>query len=165
MNTGLSFFFSEVSSKFFSPRMCINIGTHKVLEVKTEEYLRTLSLLFPNSKKPKHHHLVHYSRIMKLMGPLGSFSSLRFESKHQDGKSTAKATTNRINVNHTIALQTQFSLFFRLTSDTLRSSKSFQISSVQKVSKYNPIFELIGVDRSCVIGSLIKTVKFLGHEI
>jgi hypothetical protein len=142
----------------------VHKSIHKVLEVKIEEWLKTLSRLFPNSKKPKHHHVVHYPRIMKLMGPLGSFSSIRFESKHQDGKSAANVTTNRINVNHTIALQNQFSLFSRLTSDTVNSLRSIKTAAVQKNSKYDPIFESIGIDRSGLIGST-KSVKFFGHEI
>ena len=67
--------------------------------VLIEEYLMLLNKLFPdNSIKPKHHFLVHYPRIMYLMGPLWKLSSMKYERKHQSGKAVSRVARCRINV-------------------------------------------------------------------
>lgn len=49
--------------------------------------------------KPKHHFMVHYPRIMLLVGPLINIWSLRFEGKHRPVvKQTAKSMTCRKNL-------------------------------------------------------------------
>lgn len=50
---------------------------------------------------------------MKLMGPLWNLSSMRFESRHQDGKTISQNSLCRINVCHTIAIKSQLKLNYR----------------------------------------------------
>lgn len=64
----------------------IHNKTHKCLQEVIVDYLKLLSQLFPNSLKPKHHHLLHYALCMKSCGPLWRFSCMRCESKHQESK-------------------------------------------------------------------------------
>lgn len=47
---------------------------------------------------PKFHNLVHYSRVIKLMGPLQNIACFVFESAHQPLKKTAASSNNRINL-------------------------------------------------------------------
>ena len=61
--------------------------------------------------KPKHHFLIHYSRIMKSIGPLLQISCMRNESKHRDGKVTSHVAICRKNVCDTIAIK-QKKLFY-----------------------------------------------------
>lgn len=79
------------------------IYAEHILREKIGEYLNLLSCLFPGSLKPKHHFLIHYPRIFSISGPFWNISSLRFESKHREGKITSRVSINRINVCRTIA--------------------------------------------------------------
>lgn len=47
----------------------------RTLGTSISDYLKLCSGLFPNTMKPKHHYLVHYPRIIKLMGPALNISS------------------------------------------------------------------------------------------
>lgn len=76
-----------------------------ILQEKIGEYLKLLSTLFPGSLKPKHYFLIHYPRIFSISGPFWNISSLRFESKHREGKITSRASVNRINICRTIAIK------------------------------------------------------------
>ena len=91
----------------------IHNNTSYYLEVLIEEYLRALDILFPNSAKPKHHHLLHYPRFMRLFGPLGKICCLRYEAKHRDGKRIASTSSSRININRTIAVRHQMAQNYR----------------------------------------------------
>lgn len=62
------------------------------------DYLILQSELFPGSMTPKHNFLLHYERIMLLMGPLSHLSSIRYERKHEEGKICSRVAINRINV-------------------------------------------------------------------
>lgn len=91
-------------------------GTHHLLRVLVSEYLQLHSELFCNKLKPKHHFLLHYARIMDMSGPLWKICSMRFESKHQDGKKVSRACLSRVNVIHSIAIRNQMRLNYRLIS-------------------------------------------------
>lgn len=88
-------------------------NSHKYLKILIYEYLSLLNEMFPGSMKPKHHHLVHYPRILQLMGPLWLFSSMRFESRHKEGKKISRSGICRINVSHTIAVKSQLQLNYK----------------------------------------------------
>ncbi|KAK0081621.1 hypothetical protein PV326_007568 [Microctonus aethiopoides] len=49
--------------------------------------------LFPNSLKPKHHFLLHYSRVLHLCGPLWKISTIIFEAKHCEVNKTPEKIT------------------------------------------------------------------------
>lgn len=90
--------------------------THELMKVVISEYLEELNTLFPRSFKPKHHHLTHYWRVAYLMGPLWHLSSMRYESRHQEGKKVSRSAICRANVCHTIAIKTQLILNDRFLS-------------------------------------------------
>ena len=54
--------------------------------------------LFNCHLKPKHHNLIHYSRLISKMGPLTNFWAMRFESKHLESKFIAITSRCRINL-------------------------------------------------------------------
>ena len=91
----------------------VHSSTPEYLKTIVYEYLSSLSLLFPNSLKPKHHFLVHYPRIMLQFGPLLKLSCFRFEGKNQEGKQISKSTTSRININRSICIKNQLYLHNR----------------------------------------------------
>ena len=79
----------------------ITVTTPEYLAILIEEYLSAPHELFPRTMKPKHHFLIHYPHVMKLMGPLWRLCSMRFESKHKVGKQVSRNANCRINVCHT----------------------------------------------------------------
>ncbi len=56
---------------------------------------------------PKMHHLVHYPRFFRLLGPLQSFWCMRFEAKHSYFKSLERRIRNYINVPFTLSMRHQ----------------------------------------------------------
>lgn len=65
----------------------VHKDTHIYPRTVISEYLQELVRLYPDEGvKPKHHHILHYPLIMKLMGPIPAFSSIRGESKNQVSK-------------------------------------------------------------------------------
>jgi hypothetical protein len=56
---------------------------------------------------PKMHHLVHYPRFIKLLGPLKPFWCMRFEAKHSYFKSLQRKIKNFINPPFTLAMRHQ----------------------------------------------------------
>lgn len=85
----------------------ININETSNMHRKISEYLQSLSLLVPGHLKPKHHFMLHYSRVFTVSGPLWNLSSMRFESKHREGKVVARSAISRVNVCRTIAIKHQ----------------------------------------------------------
>lgn len=81
-----------------------------LLDCVITEYLTDLLTLFPNTLKPKHHFLLHYSRVMRSSGPLRYLSCMRGESKNKESKEFAAVAKNRINICYTIATKHQLKL-------------------------------------------------------
>lgn len=61
--------------------------------------------LFDESLKPKYHFLVHYRRLLMLLGPLNFYCTIRFEGKHKFLKDIGKNTRSRINPASTSAIK------------------------------------------------------------
>ncbi|KYN22123.1 hypothetical protein ALC57_05487 [Trachymyrmex cornetzi] len=76
----------------------------------TSEYIKLNLKLFKTPLKIKHHHLVHYSRLMKKFGPLNNMSSIRYEAKHKQVKEYSKVITSRKNACYTLSLKHQLQL-------------------------------------------------------
>ncbi|XP_044578758.1 uncharacterized protein LOC123261257 [Cotesia glomerata] len=74
------------------------IKKHHILYVK----------LFGPTLKPKHHFMLHYPAIMKVVGPLVHIWAMRFEAKHQPMKQSAVSSMNTTNLPKTIAIKQQF---------------------------------------------------------
>lgn len=87
------------------------------LERQIKTHHTSYKKLSEESLKPKHHHLLHYVRILKILGPLRLFSCMRFEGFHRDLKKIASSVTSRVNISLTIAKRCQLKLNYRfLTS-------------------------------------------------
>ena len=94
--------------------------THIYLKTIVSEYLETLVELFPRDNiKPKHHHLVHYPLVMKLMGPLPAISSIRGESKHQVSKRYSAVCRSRVNLPRSLVTKNQFCLNYRFLKEEM----------------------------------------------
>lgn len=97
----------------FAPSIMLDELAH--LEVLIEEYLQMRNEIFPgHTLKNKHHHLVHYPRLIKEVGPLTRFWCMRFEAKHQRAKRIMQMSGCFKNVPLTIANRHQHDLAFRM---------------------------------------------------
>lgn len=103
---------------FILLRKILSITLERSITESTAELLQTLINehhilyidLFGESLKPKHHFMLHYPTIMKIVGPLHSLWSMRFEGKHRPLKQYARSITCRRNVCRSIAVKHQLIL-------------------------------------------------------
>jgi hypothetical protein len=73
------------------------------LETIIDEYLVGYKNNFDLDIIPKMHHLVHYPRIIREIGPLGAFWCMRYEAKHSYFKQLQRRIRNYINVPKTLS--------------------------------------------------------------
>lgn len=73
----------------------------------TSEYIKLHLKLFKMPLKIKHHHLVHYPKLMKKFGPLSNMSSIRYEAKHKQLKENSKVITSRKNACYALSVKHQ----------------------------------------------------------
>lgn len=74
-----------------------------------EMYVR----LFQDSLKPKHHHMVHYGRVLRISGLIYLLSAFKFESNDRVMKTRAEATCSRKNITFNLALKEQIQFAYR----------------------------------------------------
>lgn len=79
-------------------RYSVTESTADLLENLINEHHILYIDLFGKTLKPKHHLILQYPRIMKIVGPLRSLWSMRFEAKHRPLKQYARAITCRKNM-------------------------------------------------------------------
>lgn len=84
-------------------------GTEKLLNELIFEH-NSIYLMYNDTLKPKYHNLLHYSLIMRNVGPLKHLASMRFESVHQFFKKTSCSSNSRVNLLKTNL--TRYQLFF-----------------------------------------------------
>ena len=71
----------------------VSLETIAQLKENFAEYLRLFKELFPEQPFiPKQHYLVHFSKVILLLGPLINLWAMRFEAKHQYFKDLKKNT-------------------------------------------------------------------------
>lgn len=87
--------------------------THRLLEICIKQYLKLNIDLFGNHLKPKHHNLIHYSRMIEKYGPLKNLSCMRFEAKHKQVIAYSKTMSSRTNIAYSLALKRQLKLCYR----------------------------------------------------
>jgi hypothetical protein len=105
----------------FAPSVCKSEMTW--LRVMIAEYLEMHCNLFPNETlKNKHHHLIHYPRLMLEMGPLYHLWCMRFESKHQRAKSFMNMSCNFKNVPLSVSSRHQYDVAYRLLAKSKADS-------------------------------------------
>jgi hypothetical protein len=90
----------------------------ELFRVTIAEYLEMHTKLFPTETlKNKHHHLIHYPRLIAESGPLSRLWCLRFESKHQRPKTLLHISGNFEDVLRTLAMRHQLDAAFNILKD------------------------------------------------
>lgn len=111
----------------------LDVHAHVVLNVLITEYLELLTIIFPNSLEPKHHFLLHYSRVLKLCGPVWKISTMRFGAKHREGKIPSRVAISRVNICKTIAIKHQLRQNFRFLANKTPRKISYEAQSMKSI--------------------------------
>lgn len=77
------------------------------LEECVSNHLESLKQLFNVNLIPKHHFMLHYANIIRMVGPLIHMSMIRFDAKHTVFKQIVRNTNNFVNINKTLATKHQ----------------------------------------------------------
>lgn len=103
---------------FLTLREIITITYRKKHHIDSPKFLQYL-IAYHNSLyikisgshlKPKFHFMVHYSSILKKIGPLFSINSIRFEAQHQTHKKTIYLSNNSVNSLKSINIKNQLKI-------------------------------------------------------
>lgn len=79
----------------------------KELEECVSNHLKSFKTHFGVDLIPKHHFIVHYANIVRMVGPLIHSSMIRFDAKHTVFKQFVRNTNNFVNINKTLAIKHQ----------------------------------------------------------
>ncbi|XP_052119544.1 uncharacterized protein LOC127748766 [Frankliniella occidentalis] len=88
----------------------------KSFSVLVREFNEMYVKVTKDTLKPKFHNLVHYGRVLENSGPIELLSTRRFESKHRSLTIPAKATSSRVDICKTVAINHQLNLCYRFQS-------------------------------------------------
>lgn len=125
-------------------RDILSIVTSKTVHCRTYELLANLVSehhelylqCFKDTLKPKHHFMVHYPRMLMMVGPTGLISSMRYESYHKKFKNVANVINCRINLLTTFAKKIEYQIAnFLLTFEDLKNTPTF--GRIEKVDIYS----------------------------
>lgn len=108
-----------------------------LLETLVSEHHNLYMTLFKGKLKPKFHFMLHYPAIMTSSGPLRTFWSMRFESKHRQAKTSANVVCSRKNILFTLALKHQLILSNRFVTNSTFKQHTF-LGSKAELPKIYP---------------------------
>lgn len=128
-----------------------------------KEHNNFITEFFKESLKPKHHFMVHYVRVIKLLGPLKYIWSFRYESKHQNFKKYSHIITSRVNLIYTLAVKNLLNFAFHIFN------KNFFQEDITDISKFANVDlrELPFYSCLCLSLSIVKevdTIKYKGIQ-
>lgn len=123
-----------------------------ILKREVKFHLDSIKITFDEHLRPKHHFLLHYDTIIRVMGPLIALSMMRFEAKHQQIKKMVGDNRNFRNINKTLANKHQ-----KMLPSSMFSEKNFietiKLSSVtpQFVMDYNILLNQNEIDSDSLL--------------
>lgn len=88
--------------------------------------------IFKDTLKPKHHFMVHYPTVIKLLGPLKHLWSFRFESKHQMSKQYCHIIASRKNVPLSLAIKHSIHFSNTLITNSFFKSDAKNFKNISK---------------------------------
>lgn len=133
------------------------IVTENELSILKDEvmiHLKSIISTFKEHLRPKHHFLLHYDAIIRVMGPIIALSMMRFEAKHQQLKKMVGDNKNFRNINKTLANKHQKMLVTNIFCDK-DTTETLKLSSVtpQFILDHGDLLNQNNIDSE----SLLKT--------
>jgi hypothetical protein len=107
------------------------------LDALVREHHRFYCRFFKATLKPKHHFMLHYSTVMRLVGPLKNLWCMRLEAKHKEIKKYATVISSRQNLALSLAIKEQLKLSNRFFSQTAINWNEIIYGPKIDASKFN----------------------------
>lgn len=70
-------------------------------------HLSFIKTVFGSALRPKHHFMLHYETVIRMVGPIVHMSTMRYEAKHKAFTDQAKTSNNFMNIGQWIVLRNQ----------------------------------------------------------
>lgn len=153
----------------FSP--IITPGMTTELEWLIEEHHAIFISEFKRGLIPKHHFMIHYARIIRIMGPLISLWCMRFEAKHNYFKNLVHKFHNFKNITKTLAEQHQRYMFYEWKCRTssllpeIESGKGDLSSYKQFIENFYPEDDYSQVKDSDIINIVDRCVYLYEYRV
>lgn len=110
------FYLKLLDISHFLIRRSLSLNDVYSLKLLITEHHEMYINLFETNLKPKHHHLIHYHRIIEKIGPPVYLSCERKEAKHKEFKTYCHNVRSRKNLPYSLALRIQQKSCFRFIS-------------------------------------------------
>lgn len=130
----------------------VNDKLINLLELLIEKHHKLYLKLSKSTLKPKYHFMVHYSSIMRQVGPLKEIWCMRYESKHRQSKLSSNVVASRVNITKTLAIKNQLKLAHTFLSGIdfrpisyYDSDPSNDYTKVDKITVYGTKYATNGV--------------------
>ncbi|KAJ8049893.1 hypothetical protein HOLleu_02837 [Holothuria leucospilota] len=128
----------------------ISLSATYVLKALIKDHHELFLGVFPyRTLTPKQHFLLHYPTIIRKLGPLRQYSSLRFEGKHKSFKHTASICNNFQNIAKTLANKHQMNQCYSYLIKEPIGSKDVVlhqevVTTVQNLAWSEPVIAKLG---------------------
>jgi hypothetical protein len=123
--------------------LCTSFTEAKLLNLEkiVEKHNSLYISLFNQTLKPKHHHLIHYCRIIRFSGPLKFLWCMRFESKHREITLYCQVVFSRVNIAWSVAMKACFKNAYSqlFESDYDKPKYFFSTEKIQDKLYFNDI--------------------------
>lgn len=159
----------EICSIVFAP--VVTYGLAVFLKQLVIEHHTLFKKLYDRNLIPKHHFMIHYSRMMVMFGPISRMWCMRFESKHNPLKKHAHVVGNFKNISKTLSYKHQIQQMYSFKfGEPL--SKEFNVANAYPVTigslkKANVVLDnLRSINCNLTLNSTIyvsHTVSVLGQ--
>lgn len=121
----------EICSIVFAP--VVTYGLAVFLKQLVIEHHTLFKRLYDRNLIPKHHFMIHYSRMMVMFGPISRMWCMRFESKHNPLKKHAHVVGNFKNISKTLSYKHQIQQMYSFKfGEPL--SKEFNVANAYPVT-------------------------------
>ena len=115
----------------------VSLPIIELLEVLISEHNEQYIEVFGARLKPKHHNLLHYLRLLRLLGLLCHLWCMRFKENNLESKVIAQTCRSRVNICKSLAIRHMFHFSSQLYF--LRTNPLINVEEVGPVSKGNVI--------------------------
>ena len=145
----------QIINIIFAP--VVSAGMTVFLKHLIIEHHHLFKTLYPNRRLiPKHHFMIHYSRVIRKIGPVLHFWAMRFEAKHRFFKNTVK---NFKNITKSLARTHQMSIAFHWESLPFKSIISGPLKTVELANMRNG--EIIADNLNFDIDTEVEVVSWI----
>lgn len=155
-----------------------------ILKAEIRSHLASIREILHEHLRPKHHFMLHYPYLFRIMGPLIHLIMMRFEAKHQQIKRLLSDNRNFRNINKTLANKHQragstaeFSYKNEIETKKINPSNPSFIATLQlendlnvqigeteylRINNYEYMPNLLFIHKKCVYQ--IKKVLLIGND-